>query len=53
LVFDGFNVTNSLFTKTVNQDIDTGFQTGADPTFRTPTSLQRAFYARFAVRYEF
>jgi hypothetical protein len=53
LVFDGFNVTNSLFTKTINQDIDTGFQTGADPTFRSPTSLQRAFYARFAVRYEF
>ena len=53
LVFDGFNVTNSLFTKTVNQNIDTGFQTGADPTFRSPTSLQRAFYARFAVRYEF
>ncbi|MDT7810143.1 MAG: hypothetical protein QOJ51_834 [Acidobacteriaceae bacterium] len=53
LVFDGFNVTNSLFTKTINQDIDTGFQTGADPTFRSPTTLQRAFYARFAVRYEF
>jgi Carboxypeptidase regulatory-like domain len=53
LVFDGFNVTNSLFTKTVNQNIDTGFQTGADPTFSTPTTLQRPFYARFAVRYEF
>jgi hypothetical protein len=53
LAFDGFNVTNSLFTKTINQNIDTGFQTGADPTFRSPTSLQRAFYGRFSVRYEF
>jgi hypothetical protein len=32
---------NSLFTKTVNQDTDTAFQTGADPTFRSPTSIQR------------
>jgi hypothetical protein len=53
LAFDGFNVTNSQFTRNVNQDIDTGFQTGADPTFRSPTSFQRAFYGRFSVRYEF
>jgi hypothetical protein len=53
LAFDGFNVTNSQFTKTVNQNIDTGFQTGADPTFNSPTSFQRAFYGRFSVRYEF
>jgi hypothetical protein len=53
LAFDGFNVTNSQFIRTVNQNIDTGFQTGADPTFRSPTAFQRAFYARFAVRYEF
>jgi hypothetical protein len=42
LAFDGFNVTNSQFIRTVNQDINTGFLTGADPTFRTPTSFQRA-----------
>jgi Carboxypeptidase regulatory-like domain len=53
LAFDGFNVTNSQFTKTVNQNIDTGFQLAADPSFRTPTSFQRAFYGRFSVRYEF
>jgi hypothetical protein len=53
LAFDGFNVTNSQFVKIVNQNIDTGFQTGADPTFNSPTSFQRAFYGRFAVRYEF
>ncbi|HTF63867.1 MAG TPA: hypothetical protein VK638_14355, partial [Edaphobacter sp.] len=53
LAFDGFNVTNSQFNKTVNQNIDTGFQAPADPTFNSPTSFQRAFYGRFAVRYEF
>lgn len=53
LMFDGFNVTNSQFNRTVNENIDTGFQAGADPTFRSPTSYQRAFYGRFAVRYEF
>jgi hypothetical protein len=53
LAFDGFNVTNSQFIRAVNQDIDTGFQTGADPTFRSPLSFQRAFYGRFSVRYEF
>jgi hypothetical protein len=53
LAFDGFNVTNSQFTRTVNQNIDTGFQTGADPTFQSPTTFQRAFYGRFSVRYEF
>jgi Carboxypeptidase regulatory-like domain len=53
LAFDGFNVTNSQFTRSVNQNIDTGFQTGADPTFRTPIDFQRAFYGRFSVRYEF
>lgn len=53
LAFDGFNVTNSKFTTGVNQDIDTGFQTGADPTFGSPVSFQRAFYGRFSVRYEF
>ena len=53
LAFDGFNVTNSQFIKQVNQNIDTGFQTGADPTFRSPTIFQRAFYGRFSVRYEF
>jgi hypothetical protein len=37
----------------VNQNIDTGFQSGADPTFNSPTSFQRAFYGRFSVRYEF
>jgi hypothetical protein len=53
LAFDGFNVTNSKFIRAVNQDIDTGFQTGADPTFRSPLSFQRPFYGRFSVRYEF
>ena len=53
LAFDGFNVTNSQFTRTVNQNIDTGFQQAADPTFNSPTSYQRAFYGRFSVRYEF
>jgi hypothetical protein len=53
LAFDGFNVTNSKFTSAVNQNIDTGFQTGADPTFRSPLSFQRAFYGRFSIRYEF
>jgi hypothetical protein len=53
LTFDGFNVTNSQFTRTVNQNIDTGFLTGADPTFKSPQSFQRAFYGRFSVRYEF
>jgi hypothetical protein len=53
LAFDGFNVTNSQFNRTVNQNIDTGFQAGADPTFNSPTSFQRAFYGRFAIRYEF
>jgi hypothetical protein len=37
----------------VNQNIDTGFETGADPTFRIPLSFQRAFYGRFSIRYEF
>jgi hypothetical protein len=53
LAFDGFNVTNSQFVKIVNQNIDTGFLAGADPTFNSPTSYQRAFYGRFSVRYEF
>ena len=53
LLFDGFNVTNSQFTRTINQNIDTGFQANADPTFRGPTSFQRPFYARFGARYEF
>ena len=53
LAFDGFNVTNSKFITAVNQNIDTGFQTAADPTFRSPLSFQRAFYGRFSVRYEF
>lgn len=53
LVFDGFNVTNSKFVRTVNQNIDTGFAAGPDATYRHPTSFQRPFYARFAVRYEF
>lgn len=53
LAFDGFNVTNSQFVRAVNQNIDTGFQQQADPTFRSPISFQRAFYGRFSVRYEF
>jgi hypothetical protein len=53
LAFDGFNVTNSQFNKTIQQDIDTGFQLGADPTFGSASSYQRAFYGRFSVRYEF
>jgi hypothetical protein len=53
LAFDAFNVTNSQFSSTVNQNLDTGFQTGADPTYGTPTSFQRAFYARGSVRLEF
>jgi hypothetical protein len=53
LAFDGFNVTDSKSIGQVNQNIDTGFQTGADPTFRSPKSFQRAFYGRFSVRYEF
>jgi hypothetical protein len=53
LAFDGFNVTNSQFNATLNQNLDTGFQAGADPTYRSPTSFQRAFYARGSVRFEF
>ncbi len=53
LIFDGFNVTDSRYVRTINQNIDTGFQAGPDPTFRSPTTFQRAFYARFGVRYEF
>jgi hypothetical protein len=53
LAFDMFNVTNSKFILQKNNNIDTGFQTGADPTFGTPTQFQRAFYARGSVRFEF
>ena len=51
--FDVFNATNSKFILQKNNLIDTGFQTGADPTFKTPTSFQRPFYARGSVRFEF
>jgi hypothetical protein len=53
LAFDVFNVTNSQFILNKNNDIDTGFQTGADPTFKTPIQFQRPFYARGSVRFEF
>jgi hypothetical protein len=53
LAFDAFNVTNSQFTSTTNQNLDTGFQTGADPTYSSPTSFQRAFYGRGSIRLEF
>ncbi len=53
LAFDVFNATNSKFILQKNQYIDTGFQTGADPTFGTPISFQRPFYARGSVRFEF
>jgi hypothetical protein len=53
LAFDVFNITNSKFTLQKNNNIDTGFQTGADPTFKTPIQFQRAFYARGSVRFEF
>jgi hypothetical protein len=53
LAFDAFNVTNSQFTSTKNQNLDTGFQAAADPTYGSPTSFQRAFYARGSVRLEF
>jgi hypothetical protein len=53
LAFDAFNVTNSQFITTKNQDYDTGFQTGTDPTYTTPTSFQRAFYGRGSIRLEF
>jgi hypothetical protein len=53
LAFDVFNVTNSRFTTNSNQFLDTGFQTGLDPTYGTPTTFQRAFYARGSVRWEF
>jgi Carboxypeptidase regulatory-like domain len=53
LAFDMFNVSNSRYTTNTNQNIDTGFQLGADPTYGTPTSFQRAFYARGGIRLEF
>jgi hypothetical protein len=53
VAFDTFNVTNSKFTLNKNQDVDTGFQTGADPTFLTPTKIQRPFYGRGSIRLEF
>jgi len=53
LAFDAFNVTDSRFTTNNNQFLDTGFQTGLDPTFGTPTTFQRAFYGRGSIRYEF
>jgi hypothetical protein len=53
LAFDAFNVTNSQFTTTKSQNLDTGFQTGAAPTYGTPTEFQRAFYGRGSVRLEF
>jgi hypothetical protein len=53
LAFDVFNATNSKFILQKNNNIDTGFQTGADPTFKTPTEFQRPFYARGSVRFEF
>ncbi len=53
LAFDVFNVANSQLIVSKNQNIDTGFQTGADPTNGTPTSFQRPFYARGSLRYEF
>ena len=46
LSFDAFNVTDSRFTTNSNQFLDTGFQTGLDPTYGTPTTFQRAFYGR-------
>ena len=53
VAFDGFNVTDSKYILNKNQDIDTGFQTGADPTFLTPTKIQRPFYGRGSIRLEF
>jgi hypothetical protein len=53
VAFDTFNVTNSKFTLNKNQDVDTGFLTGADPTFLTPTKIQRPFYGRGSIRLEF
>ncbi len=53
LAFDVFNATNSKFVLQKNNNIDTGFQTGADPTFKTPIEFQRPFYARGSVRFEF
>jgi hypothetical protein len=50
---DMFNVTDSRFITNNNQWFDTGFQTGLDPTFRTPTTFQRAFYARTSVKWDF
>ncbi len=51
--FDAFNVTNSKFTLNKNQNVDTGFQQGTDPTFLTPTKIQRPFYGRGSIRLEF
>ena len=53
LGMDMFNVTNSRFITNSNQYWDTGFQTGRDPTFKSPTTFQRAFYARTSVKWEF
>jgi hypothetical protein len=53
LGFDTFNVTNSKYTLNKNQNIDTGFLSGADPTFLTPTKIQRPFYGRGSIRLEF
>ena len=53
LAFDVFNATNSKFILQKNNNIDTGFQTSADPTFKTPIEFQRPFYARGSVRFEF
>ena len=53
VAFDTFNVTNSKFILNKNQNVDTGFQTGADPTFLTPTKIQRPFYGRGSIRFEF
>jgi hypothetical protein len=53
LAFDVFNVTDSRFITNNNQFADTGFQTGADPTYGSPTTFQRPFYGRGSIRFEF
>ena len=45
LGFDTFNVTNSKYTLNKSQDIDTGFLSGPNAAFLTPTKIQRPFTA--------
>ncbi len=52
VAFDTFNVTDSKYILNKIRNFDTGFLAGANPTFFTPTKIQRPFYGRGSIRLE-